>query len=199
MWQHDFSLLEILASNRYITVENRNEIDVLSCYITYRVERDLYEVCQEIGLLCDLSWADFVLLLRQHRPARAAAIVVVRETLRNFYSHGHYNFDVSDVQFTYDDDPDDDMLRCANLFSPEEGQSLIEGVLFRAEVVHYKHQLSAGKCHSWHQYLDGLKQDRSQWDKVIAAYHDALARLDFKPIWRSEQLEELVMQAETGE
>lgn len=199
MGHHGFSLLEILASNRYITVENRNEIDVLSCYITYRVERDLYEVCQENGLCCGLSWADFVFLLRQHKPARTAAIVVVRETLRNFYAYGHYNFDGSDVQFTYDDDPNDDMLRCASLFSSEEGQSLIEGVLFRAEVVHYKYQLRSGKCRSWHQYLDGLKQDRPQWDKVIAAYHDALARLDFKPIWKSEKLEELVMQTEMGE
>ena len=199
MGPHDFSLLEILASNRYITVENRKEITALACYIAYRVEWDLYEVCQESGLCCGLSWADFVLLLRQHRPARAAAIVVVHETLRSFYAHGHYNFDVSDVQFPYDDDPDDDMLRCASLFSPEEGESLIEGLLFRAEVDYYKHQLRAGKCHSWHQYLDGLKQDKLQWDNVITAYHDALARIDFKPVWKSERLEELVMQAETGE
>ncbi len=81
---------------------------------------------------------------------------------------------------------------------PGEGQSLIEGVLFRAEVVHYKHQLKSGKCCSWHQYLNGLKQDRPQWDEVVAAYHDALARLDFKPVWRSERLEELAKQAETG-
>lgn len=197
MLQHEFSLLEILASNRYITVGNRDEIDVLQRYIAYRVEWDLYEVCQENGLFCNLPWADFVLLLRQHKSARAAAIVVVRETLKNFYTHGHYNFDASDVQFPYDDDPDDDMLRCASLFSSEEGQSLIEGILFRAEVVHYKHQLRSGKCRSWNQYLDGLKQDRPQWDQVVTAFHDALARLDFKPVWRSERLEELVMQAET--
>lgn len=182
MQQHEFSLIEILASNRYITVGNQDEIDALLCYITYRVEWDLYELCQEGGLFCDLPWAGFVLLLRQHKQARSAAIVVVRETLKNFYAHGHYNFDISDVQFTYGNDGDDDMLRCASLFAPKEGQSMIEGVLFRAEVVHYKHQLKSGKCCSWHQYLDGLKQDGPQWDKVVMAYHDALARLDFKPV-----------------
>lgn len=105
------SIFDIVTSNRYMTLADQDEINIYVTYMTYRVQQDLYQVCQESGLLCGLSWDEFVLLMRGYKSARTAAMAVVRETL-----------------------------------------------------------------------------------KVYAAFQDALAKLDFKPVWKSERLEELVSQ-----
>lgn len=196
------TVLEVVTSNRYMTLANQGEVDIYVIYMTYRVQQDLYQVCQESGLLRGLSWDDFVLLMRRHRPAREAAMVVVHETLKEFFRCGHYNFDVTDVEFLRDSDAEgeeSEMLHCSSLFSPEEGSSLVEGILFRAEVSQYRRLLDQGKGCTWQEYLNELRRKGSTWNQVYAAFQDALARLDFKPVWKSEHLEELIRRADMPE
>lgn len=191
----EFSLTEILASNRYLTVERRGEIDALSCYVSYRVQRDLYDLCRESGWFRNIPWAEFVLLIRANKSARNAAICVIFDTLSNFFVNGHYNFDATSVSMIYGgegEDPNDDNVSCAQLFSPDEGNAFIESFLFLTEITHYKRQLSQGKDYSWQQYLNRLEQDRTLWDEVLMGYRDALARLNFKPAWETRRLEELI-------
>lgn len=150
-------ILDIVASNHYMTLANPNEVDIYLICMTYRVQQDLYQVCQESGLLCDLSWDDFVLLIRGHKPAREAAMVVVRETLKDFYCYGHYTFDVTDVEFLRDSDAEGEereRLHCSSLFSPEEGSGLAEGILFRAEVSQYRRLIDHGEGYTWQEYLN---------------------------------------------
>lgn len=192
------AIVEIVTSDRYITLENQTELDAYMVYMSYRVQQDLYAACQENGQFRDLSWDDFVLLLRGNRPARAAAIVVVRETLDNFYRDGHYNFDATEVNFNYGTDAGDDetgILHCSSLFSREEGFRLVNGFLLRAELALYRRLLNQQKGYSWQRFLDELAQKGSLWRQVFTAFQDALARLDFKPVWKSETLEELVLRA----
>ena len=199
MRQNQFSPEEILASNSYMTVEDQEEIATLVSYITYRVEWDLFELCREECRTSDIKWDDFVMLMRRHKPLRDAAVAVVRDTLKDFYTHGHYNFDVAEVALTFSKDAKggmDGILHCSSLFSGHEGHGLIESVLFRAEVAHYKHQLELGKDISWKQYLDELGQNRRLWNEVLMSYHDALVRLDFKPAWGSYEMQELINQME---
>lgn len=194
---HLLTALDIVTSNRYMTIANQDTINIYVIYMTYRVQQDLYYVCQENGLLCGLSWDDFVLLMRGHKPARAVAMVVVRETLKEFFRCGYYNFDVTEVTFIRDSDAgneEDEMLHCSSLFSTEEGSSLVEGLLFHAEVSQYRRLLDQGKGGTWQEYLNELERKGPMWDQVYAAFQDALARLDFKPVWKSEHLEELVNQ-----
>lgn len=196
------SILDIIASNRYMTLANQDEVDIYVIYMTYRVQQDLYQVCQESGLLCGLSWDDFVLLMRGHKPAREAAMVVVRETLKDFYCYGHYNFDVTDVEFLRDSDAEgeeSEILHCSSLFSPEEGSSLVEGLLFRAEVSQYRRLLDQGEGCAWQEYLNKLGRKGPLWNQVYAAFQDAMARLDFKPVWKSEHLEYLIRRADMPE
>lgn len=191
----EFSLTEILASNRYLTVERRSEIDALSCYVSYRVQRDLYDLCRENGWFRDLPWAEFVLLMRANKPARNAAICVIFDTLSNFFVNERFNFDAASVSMIYGgegEDPNDDNISCAQLFSPDEGRAFIESFLFLTEITHYKRQLSQGKNYSWQQFLNQLEQDRTLWDEVLMGYRDALTRLNFKPAWETRRLEELI-------
>lgn len=196
------SIMEVATSNRYITLESQAELDAYVVYMTYRIQRDLYTVCQENGQFHDLSWDDFVLLMRAHKPVRTAAVIVARETLKNFYRDGHYNFDVTEVKFNYGADAEDgenDIVHCANLFPDEEGLGLVENLLFHAELEQFACQLNQRTGRSWSQFLDELEQKGPLWTQVLKAFQDALARLDFKPVWRSEKLEELVWQAEAQE
>ena len=196
------SVFDIVTSNRYMTLANQDEINIYVIYMTYRVQQDLYQVCQESGLLCGLSWDNFVLLMRGHRPARAAAMVVVRETLKEFYRCGHYDFDVTDVKFLRDTDAEgggSEILHCSSLFTSEEGRGLIENFLFHAEASQYRHLLDQGKSLTWQEYLDELERKGPTWNQVYAAFQGALARLDFKPAWKSERLEGLVNQADRPE
>lgn len=196
------SILDIVTSNRYMTIASQNEMNIYVTYMTYRVQQDLYQVCRESGLLCGLSWDGFILLMRGHKPAREAAMVVVCETLKEFFRCGHYNFDVTDVEFLRDSDAEgeeNEILHCSSLFSPEEGSSLVEGILFCAEVSQFKQLLGQGKGCTWQEYLGELEQKGTMWEQVYTAFHDALARLDFKPVWKSERLEELVSRMDKPE
>lgn len=196
------SILEVATSNRYVSLENQVELNTYVVYMMYRVQQDLFAVCQENGQFRNLTWEGFVLLMRGYKPARTAAVAVVRETLKNFYRDRHYNFDVTEVKFTYGADAeggDDDLVHCANLFFDEEGLGLVQNLLFHAELEQFAHQLNQRTGRSWCQFLDELEQKGPLWTQVLAAFQDALARLDFKPVWRSEELEELVQQAEAQE
>lgn len=103
------TVFDIVASNRYMTLASQKEIDVYVIYMTYRVQQDLYQVCQESGLL------------------------------------------------------------------------------------------DQGKDFLWQEYLNELEQKGPIWDQVYAAFQDALARLNFKPVWKSEHLEELIRRADMPE
>lgn len=193
---------EIIQSDRCVTLGHEHEVEVYARYLTYRVQRDLYELCQETGLLLDLRWDEFVLVMRQNKLARLVAVAVVRETLDSFYRCGHYNFDVTEVDFLRDgdlEDEDDDMIHSAMLFSPEEGRGIIEGLLFRGELTQYQRQLDRGRDFSWNQFLDELTLAGPLWNEVLMAFRDALVRLDFKPVWCSEKLGGWLEQAQTPE
>ena len=122
--------------------------------------------------------------------------------MKNFYLFGNYYFDVTEVKLIPDDDTEDredDILHCSNLFSQDEGRGLIEGILFHAEVSQYRHLRNQGRDFLWQEYLNELEQKGPLWEQVYTAFQDALARLDFKPVWQSERLEELVSQADRPE
>lgn len=182
----------IISTHFYMTLENKDELDAYVCYLTYRVQRDLYELFQESGRLSDMTWREFVWHVRHMKRVRDAAAMVVRETLRDFRSKGHFNFGVKDVKLFLDsdmDDQDSSNIYSARLFSAEEGRALVESILLTAEAVQYKRQLARGKAYSWEGYLAELSQKSSLWNETLMAFRDALANLDFKPLWNSEQLE----------
>lgn len=191
-----FSILDIAASNRYVTMDSQDELDVYARYITYRVQQDFYDLGRECGEFSDMSWDDFVLFMRQCKPARTAAAIVVRETLKNFYQCGHYNFDATEVTLNVADEQGE-MLHFSNLFSHTEGIGLVESLLLFAEIAQYRRLLDQGSKCSWPEYLARLEEKGSLWNQVSMAFHDALARLDFKPFWQSEKLAEQLTQMET--
>ena len=92
----------IISNHFYMTLENKDELDAYVYYLTYRVQRDLYELLHEDGQFCDMSWQEFVWDIRQIKQIRNTAAMVVRETLKNFRKKGHFNFDVKEVELFLD-------------------------------------------------------------------------------------------------
>lgn len=184
----------IVSTHFYVTLTNKDELDAYVCYLTYRVQRDLYEILKESGQFDGVSWREFVWDVRHTKRVRTAAIIVAQETLKDFRNKGHFNFDVKDVKIFVDNDMDDRSggnIYSAQLFSAEEGRAQVESILLTAEVVQYKRQLAGGKAYSWEGYLAELSQGTSLWDETLMAFRDALVNLDFKPFWKSERLKEL--------
>ena len=184
----------IVSTHFYMGLEDKNELDAYVCYLTYRVQRDLYEILKESGQLDGMSWREFVWGVRHTKWIRAAAVIVVQETLKDFRRQGRFNFGVKDVALSLDSDMDDPRggnIYSSRLFPTEEGRALVESILLTAEVVQYKRQLANGKTYSWEDYMAELAQGPSLWNETLMAFRDALVNLDFKPLWKSERLEEL--------
>ena len=82
--EHETPIEKIFTSNRYLSLDDQEEIDVYARYLTYRVQRDLYELCQaeDGGLPDDWSWDDFVLTIRSVKMLRNAAIAACWDTQR---------------------------------------------------------------------------------------------------------------------
>lgn len=185
------SIMEILNCNQYITFEDLDELDAYAYYIMYRVQQDFYDLGKECDQFGDMLWDDFVLFMRQCKPARTAAAIVVRETMKNFYQCGCYNFDAAEATLNVADEHGD-MLHFSSLFSPEEGRAVVETLLFHAELAQYKRHPD----YSWQEFLTELVQKGPLWQQVLTAFHDALTHLDFKPFWQSEKLAELLSRSE---
>lgn len=184
-----------VRSELFMTLGDKKQLDAYVCYLTYRVQRDLYELCIASGQLGELSWRKFVWDMRGQKRVREAATIVAKETVRDFRENGNFNFDAKDVVLLRNSDlpdPDRSDIYSARLFEIEEGRTAVESLLLMAEVAQYRRQLASGKSYSWEHFLAELAQGRSLWDETIMAFRDALMNLDFKTLWQSKRLEELM-------
>lgn len=185
--------VELMASNRFTAFGDTGEVDTYAAYLSYRVQRDLFHVCQGAGILPDYTWSDFVLELRRNKPARETARAVVREALNRIYTAEQYDFDTANIQFPIDDDgdPEDDMLHCAAIFTEEEGRALVQEAAFRVELAHYKRLRQDREDFTWEEYQDEMMQLGALNQQSFNAVRRVLMDTDFKPLWKSEALEEL--------
>lgn len=185
----------IVSTHFYMSIADEHELDTYVCYLTYRLQRDLYDVCKEGGELDDIPWSQFVWIMRHVEELRDMAAMVARETLKEFRRNGHLNFEVEHVELLNENDKEDEKderIYSSRIFSAEEGRALVKSILLKAEMEQYKRQLEKGKAYSWEDFLAELVQDKSLWNEVLMAFRDALARIDFKPLCRSDCLDELI-------
>lgn len=192
----------IVNTHFYMTLEDKKELDAYVCYLTYRVQRDLYELCKENGELSDTSWREFVWDMRHRKRLREAAVIAAQETIREFRRKSSFNFDAENTAPLPDSDLDDrsgDRIYSSQLFPAEEGRAQVESILLTAEIVQYKRQLARGKAYSWKYFLAELAQDQALWHETLMAFRDALMNLDFKPLWRSKRLEKLMKKSNLAE
>lgn len=180
---------EMLNFTRFLTIEDQDINGTYCWYLTYRVQRDLYEVIKECDPNCSLLWEDFVTLVRSHHVFREKAVIIARKAVLDFVYNTYFNFEDANWELPFDDEnlaKDDDIISCSTLFTPDMAQALIDCILLRIEIVQYSRQINKGKDYSWEEFLVELPSEHTIWDEIICAFRDALGRLDFKPAWLHE-------------
>lgn len=195
--QHESSLEEIMASNLFLPIGDDSLVDDYAHYIAYRAQRDLYHYCKRMGTI---SWPQFVSAMQHCEQARTAAAIVIRETAKRFFADSDFDFEAKDRPFYLADDladAENETTTCCKLFETNEGRRLILSIILRAEIAHYRYQLSQGKDYSWEPYLSDVMQNGQLWNELVLGFRDALLRLDFKTVWQSDKLEGLVCEIET--
>lgn len=187
---------EALPSPRFLSVEDRTYIQLYVLYLFYRVQLDLYEIGKETGLLDHISWDDFVFAVRGHQRTRQKAYDVANEAITEATARGDFNFDSTLAELPFDDDTmgnDGDMIPCAQLFSFEDGAVLIDLLLVGIEIAQYFRQLYKGKDYDWEEFIIELEKGETMWEEVLVALRDTMAKLDFKPYWPVDALDDLIM------
>lgn len=181
--------------NHYVSI-SPDELEAYAIYLTYRVQRDLYEMCQAMGEIQDMAWEKFIYFMRRNGHAQSTAVMVMQKTLQNFRDRGELRFGITEAELELElpqgaNRADDQFYSAAKLFSDDTGQLLVASILARVEFVEYRRQLDQGKNYSWEHYIDELSQGKQMWHETVMAFRDALLRLNFKPFWQAEVFDKL--------
>lgn len=208
-WEQEPTEMEERLFQLYcMAIFGQTELDTYADYLAYRVQQDLYALCKEEARwkgavsFDNVSWNDFIREIQRCPRTRSAARIVMRRTLGNFFDHGEYRFDLSRAELPRDCGDWDiagDIRQFAPLFLHEEGRTIIYTILLHTEQAYYRRRRSQGAVHTRRQYLEGLFRGRTQWQYICAAVRDALVRLDFKPVWRAEDLADAAAREENEE
>ena len=178
-------LKDILASNRYVGIEDQEEVDAYWQYLAYRVQRALFEICQENSELNGMSWSDFVLIVRHRKQIRDAAIDVLCQTIEQFrLDRSHAS---SKIEFFHPleiEDAEDGIFHAAVLSSHENGRTLVELLFLRIELACYQNQVYTREDYTWDKFINELLLGQQLWDMLRHTFQNILALLDFKATWR---------------
>ena len=171
----------IIKSKPFINIVY-DELNYYAGFLQYRVQRDLYELYEE-NFPGNISWDDFILLMRSVAEMRDAALTVICRKMDSAF----YNFDFTSKEiyfFRESDASAGDWLGGAVLFSREEGLMLMGMFLYFAECAHFNHlQDTVRPGYKWDKYFNDLQHNQELWRTVLTAFRDAIQRLDFKADW----------------
>jgi len=182
--EHETPVEDILKSKCRIVLNDGEDLKAYIFYLSYRVQRDLYEICKEKGILHGKTWDEFIMFVRSYHVIRDTAVSVFMNTLTDFLLNGYFDFKAPETIFRLDEESvKNDPIVMSRLFSDDESYDIINYILFNAEIIYYQYQLNAGKDYSWEQYLSELILNRQMMNTLMEAFRDALARMDFKPAW----------------
>ena len=195
--QHeDIWLSQDLKSPRVLAIKDRTLIQAYVFYLFYRIQLDLYEMGKEAGLLDHILWDDFVFAVRCHQKTRERSYKVANEAITEAIARESFNFNSAITEFPFDDDTINgagDVVHCAQLFSFERGEALIDYLLLGIEIAQYGRQLQYGKGYDWEGFITELEVQETMWDETLSALRDTMAGLDLKPFWSLDTLDDLII------
>lgn len=186
-------LADILASNRYVGIEDQQEVDAYWQYLSYRVQRALFEICQENSELCGISWSDFVLIVRHRKRIRDAAMDVLRKTIDQIrLDRTHASSNIEFFQPCEMKDADDGTFHASVLSPQEQGHILVERLFLRIELACYQNQLGTEEDYTWDKFISELLLGKQLWVMLRHTFQDVLTQLDFKTTWKEVGVEEFL-------
>ena len=195
------SIEEVMKAMSFISLWNEKsdpeKLNGYIFYLSYRVQRALYEIMQEeYG---DFPWESFRIVMAYCEQVRKAADAVAFQVVKNIpVRAGFFRFGIEDTPLFFDDDiadaeNDNTRVTCTKVFDSMRGYFFLQVITFKAEIDYYQRQIELGKKSFWEEYLEELKESETMRTEVSLSIRDALVRLDFREAWESrEDLEELI-------
>lgn len=173
--------------NNCVTIGDTKEVDTYWRYLSYRVQRALFEVCQEDPILTGISWNDFKDIMRHRKQVREAALRVLCQTIER------YSLDSSppssEIEFfrpsDIEDADDEVVVHAIKIASSKKGHALVELLFLRVEIFFYREQIQSGKEYSWESFVQELLLGQRLWNTLRHKFHRILIRLDFKGAWQT--------------
>lgn len=174
--------------------EFQAEMDDYAGYLSYRVERDLYEVILDKGM--GLSLEDLHLKLQWNEPLRTVCAIVLSQGIFQLSERDFFDDDNPGHALKFVDDVDGDALNLICLFPNEIGRALLRILILRGQVFRHIHRVEGGKEQTWPQFLAELNTNRDLWPGLFQPLFSALRHLDFKEIWQAQDLDKLLLSEE---
>ena len=186
-------LRQIEESNQMITLPE-TEMDLYARLILYRAQKDLFDLIVEETGRDDIEWTDYICAAVSSEDEVDALLRVISFGVTERFCSGCFNFMADHVEFLRKGDmiPEDGTLKLIRLFPEEAGILMMEALFSRTQYVYYEYLSSIQKEKmSWGTYLERLLQDEKMLHRLVSAFRDAIAGIDFKYAWDMEKKPEM--------
>lgn len=171
----------ILRKNGGIRICPEEQAQDFAGFVGYRAQLALYEL--HTDLKADMSWDDFVLLIRKSVVIREKIQRVVRDTIAHFNTE-QLDFELPADALEYREDyPDDPLVKASRIYSDEEELSLIKLLFLQFEAEHFRRLAAVTPNYTWKAYMNDLSNDQELWGKFTRGFQHGLRQLDFKASW----------------
>ncbi len=173
-------LIQLKKTTRMSEIHNPKTNSLYSDYIAYRCQLALYNLW---NLESTLSWEAFVEALHDSEKLRNTAKNVIKNALISF-DPSLYDFEIPHgVQF-FENEPQNDVIRAAQIFDEQEGEFFIHLFMLQTEISHLGYLTERqGLNYKWKQYIQYIMQNDLLRLKLIRAFQKALTDLDFERSW----------------
>lgn len=166
-------------------------------FIGYRAQLALYEL--HTDLKADMSWDDFILLVRGDAALRKKTQRIV------YYAISHFDVKLLDFEIPVDalayreDDPDDPQVESSQIFSDKAGRDIIVLLFTIFEAEHFNRLEAVTPHYTWKAYVNDLSNNKELWGKFSRGFQNGLRQLDFKASWTANATRDELLRLEFQE
>lgn len=138
---------EICETGFCLHIEDQAEVDAYAALLSYRVQRDLYEVLVDSGDYANMYWDEFCAIFQRNQRMQVAAISVLKRGILLYCTEESYDFDLSteltpfqerDLEDSTTDDAGDDRMNFIRLFPDEIGRIYVDTVMLHGQITQYR-------------------------------------------------------------
>lgn len=177
---------QILASGRFLSLQEKELVHSYARYLSYRVLWSLYEIVREMPEAETVTWYDFVNMTSMSQELCDRARKVAYSAVVDFALDGKVDLEIAESHLEFDPEAiseDGDRVYCLTLFAEEQEESLVNIIFLAIEAATYRKRINSGEKCSWDEFLADISSNHSLWDNLMVSFRDALNRIDFMEAW----------------
>lgn len=189
-WKYILRLRKILGTSRVVLCCTEEEERQFSRYVTYGVQRALYEIHLEENP--EITWEEFVDFFAQTPKIRQAACRAAIDAVADV--------DISEIEFS--EIPTETLFSTcrieqdvclAEVFEREAGVGLVTLFMFKAEMAHFCQLVRKKKNkYTFKKYMKDLRRDQQLMKELCWGLERSFHEIDYKAAWRSERVQKML-------